>query len=99
MDHGRERRIVAAALVLVAAVALGLTLGAAFSPEGATKALAVPALGLQTLLTVGALPRREQSLRVRPAATLLVLHHLVASVPMALVGLLIGLHDPLGFGL
>jgi hypothetical protein len=99
MDHGRERRIVASALVLVAAVALGLSLGAAFSPEGSTKALAVPALGLQTLLTVGALPRREQSLSIRPAVTLLVLHHLVASAPMAVVGLLIGLHDPLGFGL
>ena len=65
-DAGRERRIVTSALVLVAAVALGLGLGAAFSPEGSTRALAVPALGLQTLLTVGALPRRERSLDLRP---------------------------------
>jgi hypothetical protein len=99
MDHGRERRIVSAALVLVAAVALGLGLGAAFSPEGSTKALAVPALGLQTLLTVGALPRRERGVDLRPGLTLLLLHHLIASLPMALVGVAIGVHDPLGFGL
>lgn len=99
MDHGRERRIVTAALVLVAAVALGLGLGALTSPEGSTKALAVPALGLQTLLTVGALPRRERGVDLRPGLTLLGLHHLIASLPMALVGLAIGIHDPLGFGL
>ena len=65
-EDGRERRIVTAALFLVAAVGLGLGLGAAFSPEGSTRALAVPALGLQTLLTVGALPRRERSADLRP---------------------------------
>jgi hypothetical protein len=99
MDHGRERPIVTAALILVAAVALGLTLGAAISPEGSTKALAVPALGLQTLLTVGALPRRERGVELRPGVTLLFLHHLIASLPMALVGIAIGIHEPLGFGL
>jgi hypothetical protein len=99
MDDGRERRIVTAALVLVAAVALGLGLGATLSPEGSTKALAVPALGLQTLLTVGALPRRERGVDLKPGLTLLGLHHLIASLPMALVGLAIGIHDPLGFGL
>jgi predicted Na+-dependent transporter len=61
--------------------------------------VAVPALGLQTLLTVGALPRRERSVDLRPGLVLLVLHHALASLPMALVGLAIGLDEPLGFGL
>ena len=98
-EEGRERRIVTAALFLVAAVGLGLGLGAAFSPEGSTRALAVPALGLQTLLTVGALPRRERSADLRPGLVLLGLHHALASLPLALVGLAIGLDEPLGFGL
>jgi hypothetical protein len=94
-----ERRIVGAALVLAAAVLGGLGLGAAFSPPGSTRALAVPALGLQTLLTVGALPRRERSVELRPGLILLGLHLALASLPLALVGLAIGLGDPLGFGL
>src|SRR4051794_19117367 len=98
-EQGRERRIVTSALFLVVAVALGLGLGAAFSAAGTTKAVAVPALGLQTLLTVGALPRREQGMTLRPGLRLLALHHLLASLPMALVALAIGIHDPLGFGL
>jgi hypothetical protein len=96
---GRERRIVTAALILVAAVGLGLGLGAIFSPAGSTRAVAVPALGFQTLLTVGALPRRERSLDLRPGLGLLLLHHALASLPMALVALAIGLDEPLGFGL
>ena len=98
-QEGRERRIVTAALILVAAVGIGLGLGAAFSPEGSTRAVAVPALGLQTLLTVGALPRRERSVDLRPGLILLGLHHALASLPLALVGLAIGLDEPLGFGL
>jgi hypothetical protein len=94
-----ERRIFGAALVLVTAVLAGLGLGAAFSPPGSTRALAVPALGLQTLLTVGALPRRERAVEPRPALILLGLHVALASLPLALVGLAIGLDDPLGFGL
>jgi hypothetical protein len=95
----QERRIFGAALVLVAAVLVGLGLGAAFSPPGSTRALAVPALGVQTLLTVGALPRRERSADVRPGLILLGLHVALASLPLALVALAIGLDDPLGFGL
>jgi hypothetical protein len=98
-EAAAERRIFGAALVLVAAVLVGLGLGVAFSPPGSTRALAVPALGLQTLLTVGALPRRERSVELRPGLTLLGLHVALASVPLALVGLAIGLDDPLGFGL
>lgn len=74
-------------------------MGAALSPPGSTRALAVPALGLQTLLTVGALPRRERSVELRPGLVLLGLHLALASFPLALVGLAIGLEDPLGFGL
>ena len=97
--HSPERRIFGAALILVAAVLVGLGLGAAFSPPGSTRALAVPALGFQTLLTVGALPRRERSVDLRPGLTLLGLHLVLASLPLALVALAIGLDDPLGFGL
>ena len=78
---------------------VGLGLGAAFSPPGSTRALAVPALGLQTLLTVGALPRRERAVELRPGLILLGLHLALASLPLALVVLAIGLDDPLGFGL
>jgi hypothetical protein len=59
----------------------------------------VPALGLQTLLTVGALPRRQRTVDLRPGLILLGLHLALASLPLALVGLAIGLDDPLGFGL
>ena len=94
-----QRRIFGAALILVAAVLVGLGLGVAFSPPGSTRALAVPALALQTLLTVGALPRRERSVELRPGLILLGLHLGLASLPLALVALAIGLDDPLGFGL
>ena len=50
----------------------------------------MPALGLQTLLTVGALPRRERTVEARPGLILLGLHVALASVPLALVGLAIG---------
>jgi hypothetical protein len=59
----------------------------------------VPALALQTLLTVGALPRRERKVDLQPGLILLGLHLALASLPMALVALAIGLDDPLGFGL
>ena len=59
----------------------------------------MPALALQTLLTVGALPRRERSAELRPGLILLGLHLGLASLPLALVALAIGLDDPLGFGL
>ena len=54
---------------------------------------------MQTLLTVGALPRRERSVELRPGLILLGLHLALASLPLALVALAIGLDDPLGFGL
>ena len=99
MSDGAEPRIFGAALILGAAVLVGLGLGAAFSPPGSARALSVPALALQTLLTVGALPRRERSVELRPGLVLLGLHMALASLPSALVALAIGLDDPLGFGL
>ena len=81
--HSPERRIFGAALVLVAAVLVGLGLGAGFSPPGSTRALAVPAFGFRTLLTVGALPRRERLVELRPGLTLLGLHLALASLPLA----------------
>ena len=85
--------------MLVGAVLIGLGLGAALSPPGSTRALAVPALALQTLLTVGALPRRERAAELRPGLILLGLHFALGSLPLALVALAIGLGDPLGLGL
>jgi len=96
---GAEPRIFGAALILGAAVLAGLGLGAAFAPPDSARALSVPALALQTLLTVGALPRRERSAELRPPLVLLGLHMALASLPLALVALAIGLDDPLGFGL
>ena len=59
----------------------------------------MPALALQTLLTVGALPRRERGVGLRPGLILLALHIGLGSLPLALVALAIGLGDPLGLGL
>jgi hypothetical protein len=95
----RERRILLSALALVVACLGGLALGAAVSPPDATRALAVPALALQTLVTVGGLPRRERALGPRPGLLLLGLHHALATVPLAIAGLAVGLDDPLGFGI
>lgn len=81
-EEARERRIVTAALILVVVVAAA-GLGAAFSPEGSTRSLAVPALGLVRLLTVGMLPRRERSVELRPGLVRLGLHHALPSLPMA----------------
>jgi hypothetical protein len=94
-----EPRIFVAALILGGAVIAGLGLGAALSPPGSARALSIPALAVQTLLTVGALPRRERSAELRPALILFGLHTALASLPLALVALAIGLDDPLGFGL
>jgi predicted Na+-dependent transporter len=94
-----ERRVLGGALVLAAAVGVGLSLGAAFSPPGLAGSLAIPALGLQTLMTVGALPRRDPSAALRPGLTLLGLHLVIASAPMLALGLVIGLDDPIGLGL
>ena len=95
----RERRIVLSALALVGACIGGLALGAAVSPPDAARTLAVPALGLQTLVTVGGLPRRARGVEVGPGLVLLALHHALATVPLAVVAFAIGIDEPLGFGL
>ncbi|MEA2180267.1 MAG: hypothetical protein QOG77_3564, partial [Solirubrobacteraceae bacterium] len=94
-----ERRVLGGALVLAAAVVAGFGLGAAISPSGLTTSLAVPALGVQTLMTVGALPRRDPASALRPGLVLLALHLLIASVPMLALGIIIGLDDPIGLGI
>jgi BASS family bile acid:Na+ symporter len=94
-----ERRVLGGALVLAGAVGAGLSLGAAFSPPGLAGSLAVPALGVQTLMTVGALPRRDPAGALRPGLTLLALHLAIASAPMLALGIVIGLDDPIGLGL
>ena len=66
-EERRERPIVTAAFIRVGAVGFGLGLGAGFSLEGSTSGLAVPALGLRTLLTVedGELEPAAARLRAR----------------------------------
>ncbi len=94
-----ERRIVSGALVLAAAAFGGLAVGALLPPPASAGALAVPALAVQTLLTVGAIPRRERGVALRPGLLLLALHHGLATLPLALVAVALGLDEPLGFGL
>jgi hypothetical protein len=94
-----ERRVLGGALVLAFAVLAGFGLGAAVSPPGLATSLAVPALGVQTLMTVGALPRRDPASALRPGVVLLALHLLLASAPMLALGVVIGLDDPIGLGI
>jgi len=99
VSGGADRRILSGALVLAAAAFGGLGLGALLPPPASAEALAVPALALQTLLTVGAIPRRERGVALGPGLRLLALHHALATLPLALVAVALGLDEPLGFGL
>lgn len=92
------RRILRAALWLAGATLSGLAAGALVRPAVGVALVSVPALGLQTLLTVGALPRLRGGAGLRGGLRLLALHHLVLSLPLAAGGLLLGVDAPLGFG-
>lgn len=60
---------------------------------------AIPALALQTLLTVGAVPRREPGVGVGAGLRLLAIHHVVGTLPVVAVAIAFGLGTPFGFGL
>ena len=92
------RPILRAALWLAGATAAGLVAGGVVRPAAGVTLVSVPALGLQTLLTVGALPRLRSGGGLRGGLRLLAVHHLVLSLPLAAGGLLLGVDSPLGFG-
>ena len=95
---GERRRILMSSGGLVAAVVAGLTLGGALGLESGSRLIAIPALALQTFLTVGAIPRREGSSGVRDGVILLALHYTVPTLPMLAVAVWVGLDEPLGLG-
>jgi hypothetical protein len=95
----RSGRVRHAGALLGSAILAGV-IGGALLPaiSTAVAGVAIPALGFQTLLTVGALP----SLGGRGAAVrglkLLGLHLATLTAPLAIAGVLLGLENPLGFG-
>jgi len=93
-----RRRILMSAGGLAAAVIAGLAVGGLVGLEGGSRQLAIPALALQTFLTVGAIPRREGTSGVRDGAILLALHYTVPTLPMVAVAVWVGLDEPLGLG-
>jgi hypothetical protein len=93
------RRILLSAGGLALAVFGGLAAGALVGVEGGASRIGIPALALQTFLTVGALPRRRGSAGVREGVTLTVIHYTVATLPLALVAVIVGPSEPIGFGL
>ena len=95
----RQRRIVVGALVLVVLAMGGLAAGAALPISESAGVLAIPALAVQTFLTVGAIPRREGGIRVGPGLWLLGLHHALVTLPTVAVALVFGVDGALGFGI
>jgi predicted Na+-dependent transporter len=93
------RRILLSAVTLAVSVLGGLAIGAVLGLEGGARSLALPALALQTFITVGGIPRARDRAAVHDGVRLVVLHYTVATLPMAAVAALVGLDDPLGFGL
>ena len=85
--------------MLVALAMGGLGAGAVVPVSESAGALAIPALAVQTFLTVGAIPRREGGIQVGPGLALLGLHHAVVTLPTIAVVLLFGITEPLGFGI
>jgi predicted Na+-dependent transporter len=95
----RDRRIYVAVASLALSVFGGLALGAAIGIEGGARSVAIPALALQTFLTVGGIPRRRGSEALREGLVLVLLHYTVATIPLVVLALIVGLDEPLGFGL
>ena len=85
-------------LVLVAAVLVGLGLGAAFCRRAPRARSRCRRSACRRCSRSGRCPARARR-RAAPGLILLGLHLALASLPLALVGLAIGLDDPLGFGL
>jgi predicted Na+-dependent transporter len=76
----------------------GLGVGAVLPSEIDLSWVTLPALALQTGVTVGALPSIRRTGGVRRGLALLGLHHLCMTLPLALAALIIGVETQLGFG-
>jgi hypothetical protein len=95
---GARTGILRSALLLVALLALGLTLGVLVPGTEALRPLAIPALAVQTTISAGSLPTIPGRSAVKGGLLLLGVHHLVATLPVALVAFALGVHTPHGFG-
>jgi hypothetical protein len=95
----RSGRVRHAGALLGGAILAGLV-GGALLPGLSTSlaGIAIPALGFQTLLTVGALPSLGGWGATRRGLRLVGLHLATLSAPLAVAGALLGLDNPLGFG-
>ena len=89
-----QRTVVALAM----AAFVGLLRGTIFPSAEGLRPLALPLLFVQTLVAVGSLAEARSNTSLRWAGTMLVKHHLIASVPMLGLGLILGLDTWLGAG-
>lgn len=87
------------ALFLSACLLGGLLVGAVLPLDLPVAALTIPALAVQTLITVGGLPPLRRSGAVRDGLVLLLVHHATLTVPLVVVALLVGVDTPIGFGI
>lgn len=86
------------AFVLVGMLIGGLLVGVVVPPAEQLRSWALAGLFVQTLIAVGALAEPHAARSQRWALRMVVVHHLAASAPLLLVGLLAGLDTPLGAG-
>ena len=93
------RRILLSSGGLVLAIFGGLVAGAGLGLEDGASRIGIPALALQTFLTVGGIPRRRGAAGVREGLVLTGLHYTVATLPLVAVAAIVGLREPIGFGL
>jgi hypothetical protein len=87
--------------IIVASTFAGLAVGGVAGPARPLTAVIIGVLALQTLLTVGALPRgwyRDREVQ-RDGRSLLWLHHAASTVPLLVLAALVGWHTRLGIGL
>lgn len=87
-----------AALLIGGAMVSGVVVGALLPSGVDLSGLTLPALALQTALTVGALPPVRAMGSVRRGLSLLWLHHLCMTLPLAAAGIALGVDTALGFG-
>ena len=93
------RRIFLSSGGLVLAIFGGLAVGAVLGLEDGASRIGIPALALQTFLTVGGIPRRRGSAGVREGLVLTGLHYTLATLPLVALALVVGVREPIGFGL
>ena len=97
--EGEARRILLSSGGLVLAIFGGLVAGAGLGLDDGASRIGIPALALQTFLTVGGIPRRRGSAGVRAGLVLTGLHYTAATLPLVAVAAIVGFREPIGFGL